>query len=172
LDTQYHRQFAKLFLENQSRIYRFILTLCPNPSEAEELFQQTSLTMWEQWESFDLSKPMCPWAFAIARNHIRNHVHKVARRSVQSLSEEVIERLAETVSQSQQRLDMAVGRLEECMEKLPSRSRMLLLEHYLNQESTRDVARRFNMTANAVYKLLRQARRMLLDCMTRMTLES
>ena len=37
-----------MFVKNQRRIYGYILTVVPDCNEADDLFQQTSLVLWEK----------------------------------------------------------------------------------------------------------------------------
>lgn len=53
MERERHDRFAALFVRNQNRVYRYLLTLVPNRADAEELFQQTILTLWETWERFE-----------------------------------------------------------------------------------------------------------------------
>jgi RNA polymerase sigma-70 factor, ECF subfamily len=53
MDDTKLQQFVELFVRNQNRIYRFIMTLIPNRTDADDLFQQTSLTLWKTWARYD-----------------------------------------------------------------------------------------------------------------------
>ena len=44
--------FVALFVKNQRRIYGYILTLVPDCNEADDLFQQTSMVLWEKSGEF------------------------------------------------------------------------------------------------------------------------
>ena len=46
-------RFVALLLANQNRIFRFLVTLVPCRSDAEDLLQQTCLTLWQSREKFD-----------------------------------------------------------------------------------------------------------------------
>ena len=55
--------FVALFVKNQRRIYGYILTLVPDCNEADDLFQQTSMVLWEKSGEFRPAKkgtgPIC-----------------------------------------------------------------------------------------------------------------
>ena len=59
--------FAELFVTHQSRVYGFIATMLPNRSEAEEVFQQTSLILWKKWHEYDPQRNFLNWACGVAR---------------------------------------------------------------------------------------------------------
>ena len=99
------REFVEIVMRQQNRIYRFILSMMPNYSEAEELCQQTVVTLWEKWENYDADEEFIPWAFGIARNHVYNHLRKRTRRDEQvGLPEGLLDRIA--VIQEQRRHDL------------------------------------------------------------------
>ena len=41
------------FVLHQDRVYGYIVTLLPNRHDAEDVFQQTSLILWQKWDEFD-----------------------------------------------------------------------------------------------------------------------
>ena len=41
--------FVELLMLHQQRLYGFIYTLVPNPADAEDLLQQTSLVLWQKF---------------------------------------------------------------------------------------------------------------------------
>src|SRR5262249_20100963 len=41
--------FVRLFSRSQHRILRFIHSLVPNLSEAEDILQETSVILWKKW---------------------------------------------------------------------------------------------------------------------------
>src|SRR5688572_23508061 len=46
------QQFLRLFLENERRIYAFIVSILPNLSDAEDVLQETSLILWQKFAQF------------------------------------------------------------------------------------------------------------------------
>ena len=64
--------FVALFVKNQRRIYGYILTVVPDCNEADDLFQQTSLVLWEKADEFRPDGDFVRWACGIAFNVVRN----------------------------------------------------------------------------------------------------
>src|SRR5262249_54956902 len=42
--------FLPLFLQNQRRLYAYILTLLPNRADADDVLQEASLVMWDKFD--------------------------------------------------------------------------------------------------------------------------
>ena len=165
MDTQAHQKFAELFVDAQGKVYRYILTLILNTADAEDIFQQTSLTLWEKWQQYDPASPFAPWAYGIARNHIRNHIRKSMRlgRSV-ALSELLIERISDIRQESESTLERRRNALPDCLERLSQKHRRLLEKRYDAGESIESVAETFGLSVEAAYKTIQRIRRTLHDC--------
>ena len=56
---QVDEQFLTLFVANQNRIYRFLLTLVPRREDSEDLFQQTCLTLWKMTATQNVELSSC-----------------------------------------------------------------------------------------------------------------
>lgn len=162
-----HSAFAECFIRDQHRVYRYILTLVPVRSDAEELFQQTSLTLWKQWDQYDASRPFVPWACGIAHNHIRNFLrtHKEDRRVY--LSEDLMQQVAAARLACEDTLDQRRAALDDCLDKLDASQRRLLQRCYESDQPLGDIAAQRGQTPNALYKTLRRLRRALHDCINR-----
>src|SRR5688572_13921046 len=54
--------FAPLFSRNARRIYGFIMTLVFNHQDAEEVFQNTSIVLWNKFAEFRPDSNFFAWA--------------------------------------------------------------------------------------------------------------
>jgi RNA polymerase sigma-70 factor (ECF subfamily) len=159
-------KFVELFLANQHRIYRFVAAAVPRWVEAEEIFQQTCLTVWERWEQFDQQQDFACWASGIAMNHLRNHVRKKQSHQV-LFDDDMLEQLVVVQTEHQSLLDDMQSALTECLEKLSVEDRRLLQQSYIDEVSIKSLAESEGRTPNSLYKVLRRIRRVLYDCTTR-----
>ena len=172
MNEQQHQLFVELFVRNQNRVYRYILTLVPNRTDAEELFQETNLTLWRTWDRYDHAHDFVRWACGIAHNEIRNFVRK-KRASHVLLSEEILDQLARLRLQHEGLLEARRGALAECVKKLPSRDRELVEQCYGKGETIKLIAENRGQSPNVFYKALRRIRATLHECVTHtLTLEA
>ncbi len=164
-------RFMQLYVQNQGRIYRYVLSLVLNAADAEELFQQTSLTLWQHRESFDPSRgEFGRWAMTIALNHVRKHLRTQSRRPREiALSEQAIERIAALHLTEGELFETRRRALAACLERLPERSRGVLTRYYESQLNVEQVGREFGLTTAACYKALQRIRRALMECITAAT---
>jgi RNA polymerase sigma-70 factor (ECF subfamily) len=160
-------EFVERFVAVQSQVYRYIATLAPNRTDADELFQQTSLVLWRKREQFDRSGNFLHWACGVAYNEVRNHrrQHRLAK---QYLSDTLVERLAELQHASAQRIDTQLQWLAGCLERLSAEQRSLLELCYLDDKPINAVAAENDVAPKVLYKRLDRLRWTLVDCIRSM----
>lgn len=100
---------SALLMRYQNRLYRYLLRIVHEQSEAEDLFQQTWVRVAEKISQFDERKKFEPWLFALARHLAIDHLRRVRPSSLD-------ERIGEAES------DMTAG------ERLASNQRPVLDE--------------------------------------------
>jgi RNA polymerase sigma-70 factor (ECF subfamily) len=66
----------------QNRLYRFLLRLVRDRSEAEDLFQQTWIHVAEKIRHFDPSRNFDAWLFTVARNLAIDHLRRIRPASL------------------------------------------------------------------------------------------
>jgi RNA polymerase sigma-70 factor (ECF subfamily) len=165
MSEQSDEQFVALLTANQGRVFRFLMTLLPRREDAEDLFQQTSITLWRSREKYDpAAGEFASWACAIAHNHVRNFRRKeTTRRNI--LSEEIAQSLIETRAVHSSLFDEWHRALGHCLDRLTPHQRTIVESCYGDHSSRiKDAAPAAGRSANAVYKLLRNIRGLLHDC--------
>jgi len=73
---------SALLLRYQNRLYRYLLRIVHEQSEAEDLFQQTWVHVAEKISQFDMRRSFEPWLFALARNLAIDHLRRVRPSSL------------------------------------------------------------------------------------------
>lgn len=165
--TKLHsEQFMRRFLQAQDRVYTFVASLLPDRTDAEEVFQEASLAIWQNQEKFDPQREFVPWACGVARNIVLKHLRQ-QRRDRLRLSNEVVEQLAQQQQTSQAMLDSRLDALKLCLSRLDQQSRSLLERCYQRNRLIKEIAVEENTTANAMYLQLRRIRHGLLNCVNR-----
>lgn len=158
-------RFLQLFLANQNRIFRFVVTVVPRWVEAEEVFQQTSLTLWQRWDEYDPQADFSAWACGIAKNHLRNYLRKKENQQ-RSFGDDLLEQLTAMQLNKHSYFDDLQNALARCLDLLPAERRRLVHLCYGEKRSIQAVAEHEGRTPNSMYKLLRKIREVLYDCVT------
>src|SRR5579883_1429068 len=87
--------FLRLFLQNERRLYAYILTLLANRADADDIFQEASLVMWDKFDERHPPDDFTAWGCRIAYFKVLDFCKRSQRRRVQ-FSQEMLERVAET----------------------------------------------------------------------------
>lgn len=163
--------FVQLFARHSRRIYSYILTLVPNPTDADEIYQDTSMILWEKFGEFEPGTHFGAWACKIAHFRVLSYYKKNRNNRHVSLDEETAGVLGQQLQQLQEaESDLLEARHEalmRCLGRLPARQQEILRHRYAGGSSVSDVAEAFQTSANAVSKALGRIHRSLLDCITR-----
>ena len=100
--TAAQQRFLSLFLRSEREIYRYVAALVPNPTDAQDIVQQTAVSLWEKFDAYDPALPFTPWACRFALNKTRQWVER--RQRWQALPRE-----AAWTSRPRWQLTQAVG---------------------------------------------------------------
>src|SRR5215468_2652533 len=87
--------FLRLFLQNERRLYGYILTLLPNRADADDVLQEASLVMWDKFDDRQPPADFTAWGCRIAYFKVLDF-RKRCQRSRVFFSQPMLERLAET----------------------------------------------------------------------------
>jgi RNA polymerase sigma-70 factor (ECF subfamily) len=160
--------FLRLFLENERRLYAYILTLLANHTDADDVLQETSLVMWDKFDDKQPPNDFTAWGCRIAYFKVLDFFKKNKRNRVR-FSEAMVERLSETLVEqaSSLQLDERREALAGCIEKLRPKDRELLGARFAGGATTESTAAQVGRSVDAVYKALAKIRQVLFDCVTR-----
>lgn len=162
--------FVELLTLHQRRLYGFIYTLVPNPADAEDLLQQTSLILWRKFSEFDLDTDFSAWACRIARFEVLNYL-KHKRRSRVVFNNETIVRLAEIRADRAEMHCSDRAALAGCVEKLPESDRKLINLCYATKRNMKAAAAALDRPVASVYTSLVRVRRVLMECIRQANIE-
>jgi RNA polymerase sigma-70 factor, ECF subfamily len=164
-DDYHHEQFVALLAKHQFAIFNYVLSLLPNWTDADDVFQQTSVVLWRKFDEFDLESPasnFARWGCQIARYKVLNHLKK-QRRDRHVFSDELVSVLAQEGIETASQSEAESRALQACLGKLQPRHRPLLRECY-GDTTIKQVAESLDRTPNSLYKLLNRIRDGLLHC--------
>jgi RNA polymerase sigma-70 factor (ECF subfamily) len=161
-DRLLHEQYVR----NQDLLYGYIMSLLPNSSDADDIFQETSLVLWEKRDSYDPTRSFVAWSYGIARNVARNCIRKKRNRG-QTLHPELFDAVGQARLRATDTLQQRSEALKRCLERLPGQHRTFVMACYENKRPLAEVAQRLGISGNALYLKLSRIRRRLLDCIQR-----
>ena len=171
-ETEIRKRLMSLVTRHQRQIFGYIYALVPDRHDAEDLLQETCLTICEKFEEFREGTDFVAWANQIAWWNVRRARQKYARSKV-VFDDDVLDAVASTATSMTEEFDHRHEALAHCLAKLHPRDRDLLLTRYEPGGGVEQAAQRSGRSLDAAYKALTRLRKLLHDCVTqRLTLES
>jgi RNA polymerase sigma-70 factor, ECF subfamily len=164
-------QIVQLLTNIQQQLTRYVRTLVPNRTDAEEVLQETNLFIWRHADEFEPGTNFAAWASKIAFFQVLTF-RKRQSRSRLYFSDELVEQLAQsTVGRGCGETTDAEA-LDLCMDKLSRQDRELMELRYEPGATVESISRQVGRSTKAIYAALGRIRTWLLDCMQRTVSES
>lgn len=141
----------------------FIRILTMNrQDEAEEIFQLTSMILWQKFSQYDSSGSFAAWACRIA--HFEMLKYRDSKRRIRLLSDEAIESLALAAMPISSQVNDRRIALSKCLEKLPESDHELIRQRYFDHMSVKEISDRVGRSTHAIYRELSRVHGILLRC--------
>jgi RNA polymerase sigma-70 factor (ECF subfamily) len=158
-------EFVALWSIHARRVYAYILTLVANWADAEDIFQETSTTLWEKLGEFEPGSDFGAWACRIA--YFKALSHSQIRRALGSFDEIFFEAVQAESKEMGDELEARFLALQQCLAKLATRDRELITLRYHRNRTPQEVADGVGRSVAAIYKALRRIHDALFDCIQR-----
>jgi len=157
--------FLPLIMGCQRELKNYLYSLHPHASDLDDLFQETSLKLWQVFAEYDSTRPFLPWALRIAYFQVLRF-RKERSRDRLVFPDDLFELLADEPPVAGQG-DVVRACLNDCLEKLTPRARGILLSRYSQNSSITAVARDTRQSVHALYRILEKARSQVVTCLHR-----
>ena len=159
---QYER-FVSLFAQFHDNLFAYIFSLLPCWSDAEDVFQQTSLVLWRKFGEFEPESSFLAWALRVAFFEVQNF-RRTAGRNRLRFDSDLVEQLARQRDVGPDRTSRRREFFQECIAKLTEEQRDLLRRAYEGGTSIRTLAGQLNRSPQTIYNRLSALRRALFEC--------
>src|SRR4029079_17554807 len=125
--------FLREFAAHHDRLFAYLYSLLPHRPDAEDVFQRTSIILWQKFDQWDPGSDFLSWACGVAFYEVRNFV-RVASRDRLRFREALLETLSKQRPATLKQRDDRVAALQECLKKLDQGERELLQRAYGDEE--------------------------------------
>jgi RNA polymerase sigma-70 factor (ECF subfamily) len=160
-------EFAELLRHHQTQLFGYIYSLVRDLDDADDLFQQTSLVLWDKFAHFDHSKSFINWACGVARYEVLNFLRSRSRSRLYFSDQLNLALVTAQESLEHQQLDERRDALAGCMKKLRESDLELLESCYDGSVCVQVVAERWGRSTHSIHNSLRRIRRVLFECVRR-----
>ena len=160
-------QFVRLLTQHHHAIYAYIYSLHSIASDADDIMQETSSSLWKRFPEYDETKgTFLPWAYRFAYYEVLKF-RKTHSRNRLVFDNELLERLSDTIHQDADILNHRSKLLRNCLAQLPDQDKQLLASRYENHSSVISFSDQFKIPVKKLYRELERIRLLLFRCVDR-----
>lgn len=158
-------EFLTLFLAHESSLRAFLGSLVRDRNSMEDVFQETALTLWEKFDSYDSSRSFGAWARGIAAKKVLQFKDRQGRAPV-PFSPSTIQAIVDAFDRQPAKAGEVDDALDRCLGGLSDKYRVAL-RGWAEDQPIREIATQMGVNTAAAYKALQRSRVWLLNCIQR-----
>lgn len=155
--------FIRQLTAAQTSLYAYILTLLPDRAAAQDVLQETNLTLWHKLADFQPGTSFVAWGCRVAYFHVLNHRRRMKRDRL-VFDDELLDILAERHAERMEQADRREQALKKCLENLPAGQRSLIEKRYAPDGSVLEIAKAEGKSVGSISQMLYRIREALLNC--------
>lgn len=154
-----------MFSRYARQIYAFITTIVFKRDDAEEVFQNTSVVLWNKFDEFETGTNFFAWASRIAYFEVLTLMKQQKRAPI--VSENNLEALATEAAALSDQTPERLAALEACLEELAAIDREIIHDRYFYQRPPKEIAATKSRSLDSIYRALNRIHHRLLSCVER-----
>jgi RNA polymerase sigma-70 factor (ECF subfamily) len=159
-----YERFSELLGRSHTQLFGYLYALAQDIHDAEDLYQTTSVVLWQKFDTYRTGTSFFQWAKTIARYEALNFIRSRKNRKA-VFSESFCDELAAVWGEVEtERWESRREALAHCLTKLPENDRKLVETCYGTSRTLRDTANNLGRSPKGVYDALARIRRLLLRC--------
>lgn len=155
--------FVQLLAENQRALNAFVASMTPSQADADDILQETCVTLWKKWAEFDATRDFYRWACGIAHYEVLRHRRKSATDRLW-FDDEILGLLASQMVEDEGLLELRRDALDSCLQKLCVDDRVLLEMRYRQDMTSESLAATLGKTTRTARRMVARVRRLLQHC--------
>lgn len=156
-------QFVEQLTASQMRLRAYAISLVRLPSDADDVLQNASLTLWKKRKGYDADREFFPWACGVLLIEVHRHRRKSATDKLM-FDGDLIDTLATEYVEQVDSLEDRLQTLQACVGKLNEKDRVLLAERYRSDFRPKEIAQRRGCPVTTLYSSLARIRELLHRC--------
>jgi RNA polymerase sigma-70 factor, ECF subfamily len=156
-------EFILLLTKSQPAIYACVYALHPDPVAAQDILQETNLTLCRKADDFEHGTNFVAWATRIARYHVLNYRRQLKRERV-VFDAALCEEFCALQEERAEELSLYMVAMRECLKRLPEAQQQVLRNRYAPGGSVSALAKTHGKSVGAISQLLYRLRQSLMDC--------
>ncbi len=162
----------RLISSHQGMLYAYILTMHPNRVAAQDILQETNLSIWKKAATFQLGTNFKAWAFKVAYFQTLAHLQREKRRGWEAFDEELAALIHEESASYLDHFETRHLALKDCLAKIPSSDIQILRLFYEQNFGLEKIGGLLGRSVGALKQVLLRLRRTLRTCIERTSISS
>ena len=156
-------EFLVLLSRHERSLAACVHALVPNWQDAEEVLQETRVTLWRKFADFQHGTDFLAWSRTVARYVARTHLRQngMSRRV---LREDVAQALFQEMTRPVADEDCRQTALSACTQELGQEAQDLLRRFYSDGVKIAQIATDLGRSLHGTYMALSRIRRALMEC--------
>ena len=161
-------EFVRLLSLHTRSIFAYIYVLVPNATDADDIFQETSRTLWEKFGDYrpGPDENFRAWAIRIAQIKVMRYRERESYRN-KLFNDQAYAALDGAALRAMDSLDPRFELLGDCYRKLQEEDRGLVTARYRVGASVEAIAMELGRSVHSIYRALRRIHESLFDCVRR-----
>tara|TARA_R110002073_G_scaffold327238_1_gene507721 strand:- start:4381 stop:5007 length:627 start_codon:yes stop_codon:yes gene_type:complete len=159
------REYTQRFDQHRRVILLYLRSLLPTQNDVDEVFQETCLVTWREFDRFQSGTNFAAWACTVAYNQVRAWRKRQSRERLR-FSDDLTQLISAELIQNREHYDHYVSALDKCIEMLPEHHRGLIEDRYRNEIPLDVVAQQVNRSNATVRRMINRVRETLRDCVS------
>jgi len=147
-------------------IQLYLRSLLPTQNDVEDVFQETSLVMWREFDRFEAGTNFGAWACSIAFNQVRAWRTRQQRERLR-FSDDMTQLLSDEFIEHSDHYDDYIQALDRCMEHLPTHQRVLINKRYHQEMPFEAIANEVDRPEASIRAIVSRVRKSLRECVSR-----
>ncbi|MDR2774724.1 MAG: RNA polymerase sigma-70 factor [Tannerella sp.] len=139
--------YNKLFMRYYSRLCQYVYTLLENREDAEDVVQELFLNLWNSRKRIEIVENVSGYLFKTAKNIALNHIRSAKNYRLMLEGRDKTEPYYE---ENQLETDEFRIALYDCIERLPERSREVLILHRIKGFKQKEIAEKLSISVKTI----------------------
>lgn len=165
-DPKRYDEFAGLVRQHMRQVLAYINSLVLNWNDADDLFQETCVVLWQKFDEFRPGTNFLAWALRIADHKVMKFQTDQARRAAFTAGlRDAIQ--SDFTGRSSEDPEANLAALSGCMDKLSQNDQRIARSCYIEGVAIRQLADAMGRPLKSVQNSLYRIRAWLLECVRR-----
>jgi RNA polymerase sigma-70 factor (ECF subfamily) len=160
-------EFDRLLRQHHTQLLGYIHSLVRDLEDSEDLFQETVITLWQKFTTFDRQQSFFAWGCGVARFKVMNYLRARGRNRLYFSDDLNLQLVTAYANLGREEFDARQAALGTCIQKLRERDRELLRICYGVAHGVLQAAQGTGRSTQSIHNSLRRIRRALFECIRR-----